>query len=588
MSPSSINSPDPTPHGESGNEQLLELLVEYELGTLDADGVQQLQTLLKSSAAARQQFANWQTISFALRLKADCPDEVEYAESAGGGGGDTERSDGAVVSRRGSSGDRFIPGRVWATVATVLFLLLAGYLFFQQFGDASTTGGRPGGSGSTRNDAVVQNQEQMSEGVAILTRLVDVQFATGTVPREAGDAITTGRFAIESGFAQIEFFSGATVVVEGPAEMIVESSLRARVVKGRLRAMVPEVARGFTLEVDDLKIVDLGTEFGVDVQDNRTDVQVFAGEVEIHEPTDDPSEPTITRVRGGGAVIHQQGAIRTADADPSGFVGMSELANKENAQVDQRFARWKKWSDGIRNDPRVIAYYPFDQQDDWNRKLDCAATARLFEQSGAIVGAKRVPGRWPEKSGLEFKRPGDRVRMKVPGEFTSLTFMAWVRIDSLDRMYNSLFLTDNYNQGEPHWQILETGQLFFSVRWRPDDWVPGKSPNGPAHFPVISPPFWKPSLGGKWIHLATTFDAKSNRVVHFLNGYPIHQESIPDSLMVRTTRIGEATLGNWSRPTRPDEQFAIRNLNGTMDELLILNTALSADEVLKIYKIGKP
>ena len=61
------------------------------------------------------------------------------------------------------------------------------------------------------------------------------------------------------------------------------------------------------------------------------------------------------------------------------------------------------------------------------------------------------------------------VRVEILGEFDSLTFACWVKIDSLDRWYNSLFLTDHYNQGEPHWQILDTGQLFFSVRHKADD-----------------------------------------------------------------------------------------------------------------------
>ena len=120
---------------------------------------------------------------------------------------------------------------------------------------------------------------------------------------------------------------------------------------------------------------------------------------------------------------------------------------------------------------------------------------------GAIVGAKRVVGRWPQKSGIEFKRPGDRVRVNIPGQFGSLTFACWVKIDSLDRWYNSLFLTDSYQRGEPHWQILDTGQLFFSVRL-------GGGP-GKGHHKVLSPPFWDASLSGRWLHLATTYNVET-------------------------------------------------------------------------------
>ena len=66
------------------------------------------------------------------------------------------------------------------------------------------------------------------------------------------------------------------------------------------------------------------------------------------------------------------------------------------------------------------------------RKLRSSIVPRNRDLDGAIVGAKRVAGRWPNKGAIEFKRPGDRVRVDIPGEFESLTFACWVKIDSLD------------------------------------------------------------------------------------------------------------------------------------------------------------
>ena len=80
------------------------------------------------------------------------------------------------------------------------------------------------------------------------------------------------------------------------------------------------------------------------------------------------------------------------------------------------------------------------------------------ELDGAVVLAEPVDGRWPGlKSALEFRRPGSRVRVNIPGEFPAFTFMCWVRIDSLDRWYNALFMADSYETGEPHWQIRNDG-----------------------------------------------------------------------------------------------------------------------------------
>lgn len=559
--------------------ELEKLLIDWEAGELSEAGGKRLNQLLSESQIARQKYAQWQAVHAALKLHAETQGVLEYEEA--------ELPPAGFAEKAASSESRW--STIWATAATILFLLTAGWLFRLQFQDALNprlANQEPGTNKLvTRSDAdnASSKEEQTSEGVAILTKVVDVEWPEHQTPLREGSAIKAGPLSLKSGLVQIEFFCGATVVIEGPAELDIESATFAKVQNGKLRANVPVVARGFTLEVDGIKVVDLGTEFGLSVRDGRTDVQVFDGEVEIHSLTDEKQT-----LEAGNAISRaKDGTIRSMQVDSDLFVTMKELESKEQSQTNERDLRWQTWSKRIRKDPQVIAYYSFDQVGGWNRKLACA-TNSLFEQTGAIVGAKKVAGRWASKHGLEFKNPGDRVRMKIPGEFGSLTFSAWVKIDSLDRMFNSLFLTDNYNQGEPHWQILDTGQLFFSVRWRPDNWVRGKSPDGPAHHPVISKPFWKPSMSGKWLHLVTTFDVETSAVSHYLNGELIHSEKIPSALMVQQTRIGEATMGNWSIPTRPDAKFAIRNLNGTIDELLILNKALSRAEVTEVYQNGKP
>jgi len=279
---------------------------------------------------------------------------------------------------------------------------------------------------------------------------------------------------------------------------------------------------------------------------------------------------------------NEQGGFESSTVEPDRFLDISSLESRDQGQQQERYERWQTWMRGFQNDPRLIAFYAFDQPGTWQRRLPSSLPDSQGELDGAIVGARQVSGRWPQKKGLEFKHPADRVRMQIPGEYSSLTFSCWVKIDSLDRWYNSLFLTDNYNQGEPHWQILDTGQLFFSVR------VSSDRDGGPEHREVLSPPFWDASLSGKWLHLATTYDVEQASVTHYLNGALIHREQIPDFQVVSVTRFGPSTLCNWSSPIRPDAHFAIRNLNGSIDEFAILSGALSGDEIQEIYEHGKP
>ena len=95
-------------------------------------------------------------------------------------------------------------------------------------------------------------------------------------------------------------------------------------------------------------------------------------------------------------------------------------------------------------------------------------------------------------------------------------------------------------------------------------------------------------MSGQWLQLATTYDVDQKQTTHYLNGLALSQETIPDVQLVSTTRIGKASIGNWSMPTKPDAAFAIRNLNGSIDEFTIFGAALSPEEILEIYENGKP
>ena len=550
-------------------EELESLLSDWEDGTLDDVGVARVREILRTDADARSYFLQYQTISAALKLNVDIgPLPHRSAEP------DCE----LPIPHAHARPRRASTLSMWGAVAALAVLcLLVGRLIRLEYDDGAEAVGNP--QVAARDD----DQEPTAEGIALLTRLVDVEWSAEQTPVEVGEALSPGRFQIQSGVAQIEFFCGATVVMEGPAVLDLRTPLLARVLNGRLRVQVPPAARGFTVDVDEMQVVDLGTEFGISVGPEGANVQVFDGEVELHESPDEK------RVLQEGTSILRAADGRRVESGltPERFVDIEAVESRSASRRDERYQRWRQASEQLRRDERLIAYYAFDQPGGWQRRLPGSLDPDNRELDGAIVGARRVTGRWDAKGGLEFKRPGDRVRVNIPGEFSSLTFVCWVRIASLDRWYNSLFLTDHYNQGEPHWQILDTGQLFFSVRHKADN-LQGPAGKKQTHQAVLSPPFWKPSMSGRWLHLATTYDADVGRTTHYLNGEVLHEERIDTKLVVRTTRIGTASIGNWSIPTRPDAEFAIRNLNGSMDEFAIFAAALPAAEIQEMYDHGKP
>ena len=155
----------------------------------------------------------------------------------------------------------------------------------------------------------------------------------------------------------------------------------------------------------------------------------------------------------------------------------------------------------------------------------------------------------------------------------------WAKIDSLDRQYNALFLTDNYEIGEPHWQLTDKGQLFFSV---------GLGQGKGFHHVFLSPLVWDHSDSEKWLHLVTTYDVATRTCVHYLNGKEISRDQADQEQGVDAINIGSAQIGNWGLPTRREPEFAVRNLNGRLDEFTIFSTVLTPDEIQSLYQSGKP
>jgi FecR protein len=85
---------------------------------------------------------------------------------------------------------------------------------------------------------------------------------------------------LERGQIELTYSSGAKLLLTGPFEFVVRAtggSLR----RGELVARVPEAGHGFTIETPHGKVIDLGTEFRVVVDDfGVSQVSVFEGKVE--------------------------------------------------------------------------------------------------------------------------------------------------------------------------------------------------------------------------------------------------------------------------------------------------------------------
>jgi hypothetical protein len=273
----------------------------------------------------------------------------------------------------------------------------------------------------------------------------------------------------------------------------------------------------------------------------------------------------------------------------SDFLPITELQGLVKQRQSQRHSDWQQWSQETRKDPRLIAYYTFKHwpDDRWDRLVNNFTEPRRPNRGGGAVGARWTQGRWPEKEALEFKRPGDRVRLHLDGTYHALTLACWVKLDSVDKKYNSLLLTDGYENGEPHWQIYEDGSLMFSLMYRPSKLPEQSQKRGKWNQLYFSKPVFTADSLGRWHHIAVSCDNLTGEVIQYFDGAEVSREISSLHQPNRPLTFGPCEIGNWGLPTE-GHAFPIRNLNGAIDEFAIYSTALSTAEIQSIYQNGQP
>ncbi|MCG8400533.1 MAG: FecR domain-containing protein, partial [Firmicutes bacterium] len=176
--------------------------------------------------------------------------------------------------------------------------------------------------------------------VATLVRTLDAVWAERHVkvhegeqhepaPLRGGAGLREGdSYTLTQGFAQLETDRGAIVVLEAPCEIELLGENRVKLSRGKLVGECSTLAsKGFTVDTPNARIVDLGTEFGVQVSESGvTECHVIEGAVDV-VPDSAPSNPH--RLNGGKAArVDAQGRLTAGIvAQPARFIASIEEAN---------------------------------------------------------------------------------------------------------------------------------------------------------------------------------------------------------------------------------------------------------------------
>jgi hypothetical protein len=431
---------------------------------------------------------------------------------------------------------------------------------------------------------------------ATLAASVDAQWDPASAQPTPGMRLATNTLDLNSGLAEVRFASGAVMIVQGPARFRIRSNNAVDLDAGRLTAVVPAGAHGFAVHTPSATAVDLGTEFGVVVSDDRsTRIEVFRGKVEARplHPADAASAVQVMTVGQAADVTADSNLVTDVPAQPGQFVRQEEFDARAAAIAGSPYQRWLAYSYQLRRDPNLVAYYTFDNAADApDRLLNRSLLGTALDGTMGEDGPKSKPlwtiGRWPQKGALAFvvanfshvivhSGIGDPLDFSRGDKTaTPFTIAEWVRVDVHPDDYAAIVAKG--------FAFQEQFGMQTTASLQPHGWVRkyGDPPNGlECSVEGDSIPV------GSWIHLALTYDPSLHSVKLYVNGQlSAHRDDAPEALIQTDLPV---TIGA-RRDSKSNNRTItyLQSFEGRMDELAIFKRSMPADQVREMYQSGKP
>lgn len=178
-------------------------------------------------------------------------------------------------------------------------------------------------------------------------------------PDRATGELRRGYFELSHGIAELEFRSGARVVIESPAKLQLLNSNELELTSGRIAAFVPPPATGFTVRTSAGDIVDIGTRFGVDAMPGKSAaVHVLEGRVQVQglrghgEALSEGDAVTLQDVTGQEIVrsVFSPDSFPRAAQQLGGFLIAGDFEESNLVAIDSAPRQFGLWS----GDPALV------------------------------------------------------------------------------------------------------------------------------------------------------------------------------------------------------------------------------------------
>ena len=419
-----------------------------------------------------------------------------------------------------------------------------------------------------RNAAVVQGTPDKPAAIATFVSAEGCRWRSQSAPPQVGESLPVGELQLETGLAEIEFNNGARVALEGPARFELISVDCGHLQDGKLAAIVPKRATGFTVSTPMATIVDLGTEFGVEVsKEGTTDVEVVVGKVDVHYESAANSNESkrSTRMTAGAA-------RRFSNRTDGKGVGVTSIAPwVGNTAGAQRLSQNRSLPAETKYAAAVLADHPLGYWRFSDRGKETAADASgngLFGEYHGFVSTT--------SSGINASTNDRSIR------FLGHAIPGWIKINNVE-LALSFTIELWARSATPEWNTF--GWPFSSDYSANGILIHPQRGSRVLNFFVIddqkgiynAAEFAPENIADRFHHYVFAFDAESNRGWMYFDGQLVNERTnvLPDNHHRQLVRLAVNVGRQCDCPDRCGE--------GWIDELAIYPHILSADAVRRHY-----
>jgi hypothetical protein len=417
----------------------------------------------------------------------------------------------------------------------------------------------------------------LARGFAVVVQLAAAEWEPGPGQRPSeGDLLAAGRLVLRSGQITLGLLSGVTLTLEGPADLELLAIDRVHCRRGNLRTCVPHGAEGFVVTTPGSAVVDLGTEFGLNVADDgKVRVMVFKGEAEaaILNDVGAPVRSQHVNERRAFAIDPRSGQIEEDAAHSVDFVAPPVLAPTPlalDASYRDAVLAAGPW-----------AYWRFEAMVD-GVVAEEVAGRRLLRATGPVklvVAGRR--NRCLEFGPDEAEQSVEMAGLWEPPSDTGYAVELWAlpaRIGHAALVsliapgppaedYKHLFLVELTASDRE--SLLSPGLFRFLHRWPPGD-SGGDNLFSTRHY-----------VPYRWHHIVA--QRIGGRLELYVDGVPTQPVTPPSAMATEPCRV---LLGRLKPVPRTPGRVHSRPFVGLIDELALYNRPLAAEEVRGHYELG--